>query len=163
MPGAETPTETPSADQVLQTAQAMAEATLAAETPTATRVPPTATPDIPTQTPTPVLTATPSSPIVTADYNANVRRGPGESYEAIDIFLAGAQGNVVGRYDNSPIGTWWFIERIGEGLNGWVWSGAVTLSGSAVGVPVLALPPTSTPTPEPTSPPQPTATPTATP
>ncbi len=162
-PGAETPTETPSSDQVLLTAQAIAEATMAAVTATPTRVPPTDTPEVPTDTPTPMLTATPSSPIITADYNANIRNGPGEIYEVIDVILAGSQGNVIGRYDNSPIGTWWYIERIGEGLNGWVWDGAVTLSGSALGVPALEAPPTSTPSPEPTSPPQPTDTPTATP
>lgn len=161
LPGGETPTETPSSDQVLQTAQAIAEATLAAVTPTPTRVPPTVTPDVPTATPTTASTATPSSPIVTANYNANIRNGPGEIYLVVDVILAGAQGNVVGRYDNSPIGTWWYIERIGEGLNGWVWDGAVSLSGSTLGVPVLEAPPTSTPSPEPTGEPQPTIAPTA--
>ncbi len=158
-PGQESPTETPSSDQVLQTAQAIAEATLAAVTPTPTRVPATETPALPSETPTPDFTATPSSPIITADYNANIRQGPGENYEVIDVILGGAQGNVTGRYDNTPIGTWWYIERIGGGLNGWVWSGAVSVSGNASGVPVLALPPTSTPTKEPTGVPGPTNTP----
>lgn len=162
-PGAETPTATPSSDQVLQTAQAIAEATLAAITPTATRVPPSDTPDVPTETPAPEVTATPSSPIITADYNANVRRGPGEGYEVLDVILLGAQANVVGRYDDSPIGTWWYIERIGDGRDGWVWSGAVSLSGNANGVPGLTPPPTSTPTEEPTDAPAPTEEPTAEP
>lgn len=158
-PSAETPTETPSSDQVLQTAEAIAQATLAAVTPTPTRVPATDTPEIPTETPTPNFTATPSSPILTADYNANIRNGPGENYDIIDYILAGSQGNVTGRYDNSPIGTWWYIERIGGGINGWVWDGAVTVAGNTSGIPVLALPPTSTPTKEPTNPPAATNTP----
>ncbi|MCZ6529185.1 MAG: hypothetical protein O6949_02480, partial [Chloroflexi bacterium] len=61
---------------------------------------------------------------------------------------------------------WWLIRRFGEaGRDGWVWSGAVTLSGNEAGVPVLEPPPTPTPTPseEPTGPPPtPSDTPTAT-
>lgn len=162
LPGREEATATPSSDQVLQTAQAIAAATLSAVTDTPTPLPPTDTPSPPTETPTPAATATPSSPVITADYNANVRNGPGEEYEVIDFLLAGDQANAIGRYDDSPIGTWWLIERIGEGLSGWVWSGAVTLSGSDLGLPVLEPPPTSTPSPEPTGEPVPTNTPTAT-
>jgi uncharacterized protein YraI len=100
--------------------------------------------------------------VITADYNANVRRGPGEEYEIVDFVLAGEQADVIGRYDDSPIGTWWLIQRIGEGRNGWVWAGAVTLSGNDFGVPAVEPPPTSTPSPEPTGPAAPTDTPTPT-
>lgn len=151
LPGRQPATPTLSSDQVLQTAQAIAQATLAAATPTPTQLPPSPTPAPPTDTPTPQPTATPSSPIVTANYNANIRRGPGEGYEGIDFLLDGAQAAVLGRYDNSPIGTWWYIRPIGRGLEGWVWSGAVSLSGSDFGVPVLTPAPTSTPVPGPTS------------
>ena len=153
------PTATISSDQVLLTAQAIAQQTLEASTPTITNtaVPPTDT--VPAETPTPADTATPASPIVTADYNSNVRAGPGEEYEIIDFLLIGQSANVAGRNDESEIGTWWFIRRIGEGKDGWIWAGAVTLSGSDAGVPVLERPPTSTPSPEPTDKPAPSDTP----
>jgi len=63
------------------------------------------------------------------------------------------------------MGTWWYIKRIGQGLNGWVWGGAVTFSGDATGIPYLEAPPTPTATskavetdtsePEPSSTPKP--------
>lgn len=165
LPSREPESPTPSSDQVLQTAQAIAQTTLDAATSTPTSVPPSETPGTPTETFTPEATSTPSVTMVTADYNANVRGGPGEEYDIIDFILAGEQADVAGRYDNTPIGTWWFIRRTGElGRDGWVWGGAVTLSGSEAGVPVLEPPPTPTPSPEPTSPPDPTTeTPTPTP
>jgi uncharacterized protein YgiM (DUF1202 family) len=162
LPGQEQSTATPSSEDVLQTAQAIVAATLSVVTDTPSPLPPTDTPGLPTETPTPPATATPESPLITADYNANVRRGPGEEYEIVDFILAGEQADVIGRYDDSAIGTWWLIQRIGEGRNGWVWAGAVTLSGSDFGVPPVEPPPTSTPTPEPTGPPVSTDTPTPT-
>jgi len=156
----EASTPTVSSEQVLQTARAIAQATLEAASPTPTRAPPTDTPGPPTETFTPEPTGTPSTPLVTADYNANLRSGPGEEYEVLDFFLGGEQANVVGRYDDTPIGTWWSIERIGEGRDGWIWSGAATLSGSDLGVPVLVPPPTPTPTLEPAGTPPPSETPT---
>jgi hypothetical protein len=103
--------------------------------------------------------------VITANYNANIRRGPGQDYEALDILFGGKQADVLGRYDNSPIGTWWYVRPIEAGITGWVWSGAVTLGGSDLGVPLLTPAPTTTPTPEPTGVPSatPTATPTASP
>ncbi|NIM92513.1 MAG: hypothetical protein GTO18_02200 [Anaerolineales bacterium] len=158
----ETVEPTMSSEDVLRTAEAIAAKTKSASPPTSSPTPiaPTATPPIETATPEP--TATPSSPKVTANYNANVRAGPDESYEVIDIFFQGQEADVIGLYQHPTMGIWWFIRRIGEGLNGWVWNGAVTLSGDASGVPAYELPPTSTPAPEPTSPPEPTETPTAT-
>jgi len=159
--GTESVTPTASGDQIVQTAQAIAQATLAAATSTPTQVPPTPSPAPPTNTPPPAATLTPASPVVTANYNANIRRGPGENYEVLDFLLGGQQADVFGRYDNSPIGTWWYVRPIGSGITGWVWSGAMALSGSDFGVPVLTPVPTSAPTPESTS--APTQTPTATP
>ena len=160
--GADTPT--PSSEQVLQTAQAIVQATLDAVTPTETMSPPTDTPGPPTETFTPEPTGTPSIPTAVADYNANIRFGPGEEYEVIDFILAGEAGEIVGRYDDTPIGTWWFIRRFGEaGRDGWVWGGAVTLIGNEAGVPVLEPPPTSTPTAGPTASPSETPEATATP
>lgn len=149
-------TPTISAEQVLLTAQAIAEATLQAVTPTQppTPLPPTETPIQETATPEP--SPTPGSPILTAVYNANVRFGPGEEYPVIDFLLAGQTADVVGRNDDTPIGTWWLIERTEQGRNGWIWSGAVEVSGSTVGVPVLEKPPTPTPTKGPSKTPGPT-------
>ena len=163
----EADTPSPSSEQVLQTAQAIAQATLDAVTPTQTMAPPTDTPGPPTETLTPEPTDTPSIPTAVADYNANIRSGPGEEYEVIDFILSEEAGEIIGRYDDTPIGTWWFIRRFGEaGRDGWVWGGAVTLSGNETGVPVLEPPPTATPTeapPGPTAPPSETPDATATP
>lgn len=156
----EADTPTPSSEQVLQTAQAIAQATIDSATSTPTLAPPTDTPGPPTETFTPEPTGTPSIPTAVANYNANIRSGPGEEYEIIDFILAEEAGEIVGRYDDTPIGTWWFIRRFGDaGRDGWVWSGAVTLSGSEAGIPILEPPPTPTPTEEPTGPPPPSETP----
>ena len=152
----ETETPTASSDQVLQTAQAIAQATLDAITPSP--LPPTVTntPGPPTETSTPEATATPSIPTAVADYNANIRGGPGEEYDVIDFILAGEAGEIIGRWDDTPIGTWFYIRRFGEaGRDGWVWSGAVTLSGNDAGVPFMTPAPTATATEEPTNPPPP--------
>lgn len=153
-------TPTLSSEDVLATAQAIAEQTLQAATETPSPTPPTPSPTTPLETTTPEPTSTPSIPLLTADYNANVRFGPGEEYDIIDVILAAQAAEVVGRYDDTPIGTWWFIRRIEGGIDGWVWSGAVTVSGNAAGVPVLEPPPTPTAKPKPTDTPEPTATPT---
>ncbi len=148
-------TPTLSSDDVLRTAEAIAQQTRQAVSATPSPTPPTPTLTEPLETPTPEATATPEKPTVTADYNANVRNGPGEEYEVIDFFLEGQQGEVAGRYENPSSGTWWFIRRIGGGLDGWVWGGAVTFAGDESRVPVLEPPPTTTPTPKPTNPPPP--------
>lgn len=145
-------TPTLTSQDILATAQAIAEATrlAASPTPPPPTFTPTATPILETATPT--VTATPIAPTVTATYNANVRMGPGEDYPVIDFLLTGQQGNVLGRYDKSPIGSWYYIKRIGTGLNGWVYSGAVTVGGDLSKVPVWEAPPTPTPGPSPTPP-----------
>jgi hypothetical protein len=137
-------TPTPSAEEVIRTAEAMAAQTreaatpipsltpVAPVTPTATIVPATSTSDV---------TATPavSGPVATANYPVTVRSGPGEEYEDIDLFLTGQMARVVGRYDDTPIGTWYLLQRIDVGKDGWVWSGAVTLTGDPTLIPVLDL------------------------
>jgi uncharacterized protein YraI len=75
--------------------------------------------------------------VAAANYPVAVRSGPGEQYEDIDLFLTGQMARVVGRYDDSPIGTWYLLQRIDAGKDGWVWSGAVTLTGDAALVPVI--------------------------
>lgn len=156
-----TGTPTISSDDVLKTAEAIAAATrnAATATPSQTPITPTATEIL--ETVTPAATATPLSPIVVADYNANVRSGPDEAFPAIDVFLQGDEADVLGRYQNSGNGTWWSIHRVAGGLDGWVWGGAVTLSGDANLVQFLESPPT--PEIEPTEKPTKTGAPSETP
>jgi len=135
-------TPTLSSEDVLRTAQAIAEKTRSAPTDTPTPVPQTATPTIPLPTSTPTETATPNFAAATAKYNVSVRSGPGEEYPIVDLFLQGQTAQVIGRYDDSPIGTWYLVTRIGQGINGWVWSGAADVSGDLATVPVLEAPPT---------------------
>jgi hypothetical protein len=135
--------ESLSSEEVLATAQARAEATRQAtfQTPPPTPITPSPTAPLITDTPVPTVTPTPARPIATADYNAYVRTGPDEAYGDIDFLLQGQQGFIIGRYENSVTGTWWYIERIKEGKDGWIWSGAVTTSGDVLGVPLLEAPP----------------------
>jgi hypothetical protein len=159
-PTPEEPTQ--SSEDVIRTAEAIAEQTRKAATSTPSPTPITPTPTVIPETDTPEPTPTPSKPVVRADYNANVRSGPDESYAVIDFFLQGQEADVIGQYQNPRMGVWWYIKRIGEGLSGWVWGGAVTLSGDASNIPYLQPPPTSTPTKPPTSPPAATDTPSPT-
>jgi hypothetical protein len=153
-----TATATISSDDVLQTAEAIAAATRSAAPPTPTPTPLTPTATEILETATQAATDTPLSPIVVADY---VRSGPDEAFPAIDIFLQGDEADVLGRYQNSVNGVWWSIHRIGAGRDGWVWGGAVTLSGDAGRVPFLESPPT--PEIEPTDKPTKTSEPSETP
>jgi hypothetical protein len=150
---------TRSSDDVLRTAEAIAAQTREATTATPSSTPPTPSPTAVEDTATIELTPTPGSPIALASYNANVRNGPDESYEVIDFFLAGQEADVIGWYQNPSSGMWWFIKRIGPGLNGWVWGGAIIISGDTSGVPMFEPPPTATASPKPTNPPSPTETP----
>jgi len=143
------PTPTLTADDVLATAQVMVELTRNASTPTFTPAPATATATQPLESPTPSATATGPAPVVTANYIANVRSGPGEVYPVIDLLLQGETAAAVGKYDDVTSGRWWMIQRLGAGLNGWVWGGAVTFSGDENSVPFLEAPPTPTETPSP--------------
>jgi hypothetical protein len=136
---------TVSSDDVLATAHAIAQMTRNAPTDTPTPVPETATPTVPPDTPTPSATATLNFPAVTASYPVSVRSGPGEEYPILDLFLEGQAGQIIGRYDLTPIGTWYLITRIGQGINGWVWSGATVVTGDISTVPVLEAPPTPEP------------------
>jgi hypothetical protein len=134
---------TRSSDAVLATAYAKAELTKQATFQTPPPTPVTPSPMPPLESPTPTVTVTPtlSQPVVTADYNAYVRSGPDESYESIDFFLDGQRAFVEGRNENGTNGTWWYIRRIDEGKDGWIWSGAVTLAGDVSGVPIIEAPP----------------------
>jgi hypothetical protein len=132
-------TPTPPAEDVIRTAEAMAEQTrqAASPTPSPTLVTPTAT--FTPVTPTVAVTPTPavSGPVVTADYPVTVRVGPGETYVQVDLMLTGQMARVVGRYDDTPIGTWYLLQRVEVGKDGWVWSGAVTIVGDPALIPVV--------------------------
>jgi hypothetical protein len=137
-------TETRDGEDVIATAQAYAEQTRQATLLTLPPTPITPSPTATIASPTPEPTATPSFPIVVADMNSRVRSGPSEDYPIIDFFTEGTSADVLGRYENADYdpSTWWSIRRIGEGRDGWVWSGVVTLSGNPEVVPFLELPPT---------------------
>ena len=139
---------TRSSEDVLRTAEAIAEKTRQASTNTPVPVPTESTPSptVVEETATPLPTETPASPIVRPNYNANVRSGPDEIYPVIDFFLEGQEADVIGLNIHPVLGTWWYIKRIGPGLNGWVWGGAVTLFGDASNVPYFEAPPTPTAT-----------------
>jgi len=139
-------TPTRSGESIISTAKAFAEQTRQATAQTPPPVTISPSPTVIPETSTPEPTETPSIPMVTADYNAYVRGGPDEIYPNIDFLLTGQTAEVIGRFENNTTGTWWYIRRIGEGKDGWIWSGAATLSGYAGGVPVLEAPPTPTPT-----------------
>lgn len=128
---------------VIETAVAKAEQTRQATMQTPPPTPVTPSPTVPrvTATPIPTETPTPSSPIARAEYNAYVRSGPDESFENIDFFLEGQTAEIAGRYTNEETGTWWFIQRIDTGKDGWVWSGAVSVSGDENSIPFLDPPP----------------------
>ena len=134
---------TRSSEDVMATAYAEAELTKQAtfQTPPPTPVTPSPTAPLVSPTPTLTVTPTPSQPVVTANYNAYVRTGPDESYEAIDFFVEGQRAFVIGRFENETNGTWWSVQRIDEGLDGWVWSGAVTITGDASNILLLEAPP----------------------
>lgn len=146
------PTESPtlSSEDVLATAQAIAEATRSASTPTPSRVAATATPSEVPPTRTPTATGTPETPIIIADYNAHVRSGPAEAFDSIDYLLEGDRANAAGQFLNDESGSWYFVRRIEGGRDGWIWGGAVTLSGNVNLIPYIESPPTPTPGPSPT-------------
>ena len=138
-------TPTLASDDVLRTAQAIAAQTRNAPTDTPTPVPGTATPTIALPTSTPTETSTPDFAAITASYNVAVRSGPGVEYPILDLFLQGQTAQVIGRFYEEEKGTWYLVTRIGQGINGWVWSGATEASGDLVGVPILEAPPTPEP------------------
>lgn len=151
-PGSTRAAPTLTGDQAMHTAEAIAQLTSQAITPTLSPVPasPTATPILATSTPAP--TASSTSPMATAKYPVAVRTGPGEVYEQIDLFLQGQVADVYGQYTEPAIGLWYYLHRIGAGKDGWVWSGAVDFSGNPGQVPSMDAPPTpsepiSSPTP----------------
>ncbi len=138
-----TSVSTQSSEGVISTAKAYAEMTLQVteQTPPPMRL--TSSPPTPIDTPTSISTSTPEIPIVTANQDANVRSGPSEDYPVIDLLFVGISAEIDGRYENiyyDP-STWWRIHRVGEGKDGWVWTGVLSVSGNIDDVLILIPPP----------------------
>jgi len=138
-----TAVSTQSSEGVISTAKAYAEMTLQVTEQTSAPTSLTLSPTAPIETPTSIPTSTPESPIATANQDANVRSGPSEEYPVIDLLFAGVSAEIDGRYENvlyDP-STWWRIHRIGEGKDGWVWTGVLSVSGNIDEVPIRIPPP----------------------
>ena len=92
----------------------------------------------------PTVTSSPSGVIVTIRLDqdqANIRSGPGTSYERIGIMIAGQQAPAKGR---SVGGEWILIEYPGvPGGLGWVYSPLVAITPG--NLPIVEPPPTPTP------------------
>ncbi|MCC7352669.1 MAG: SH3 domain-containing protein [Anaerolineae bacterium] len=119
--------------------------------PTDTPVPPTATPMPPSATPTPI-----PSPFALAITEANVRLGPGTTYQVMGALKKNALLQIVGR---NPAGDWWQVCCI-NGKQGWIAASVVEEGGRLQDVNVAAnIPPSPTPTPRATPTPKMTPTP----
>ena len=87
--------------------------------------------------------ATPCSPLVTANSAVNVRKGPGTVYDIVGALTVGGTAGIAGK---SSDGTWWFIDfPAGDGGHAWVSSSVVTSSCVPAAVAVIAAPPTPVP------------------
>lgn len=76
--------------------------------------------------PTPELGATACSPRVTANLNANIRKGPSTAYDAIGALLTGQSAPIAGRNAGA---TWWYIDfATGPGGKAWIAASTVTAS-----------------------------------
>ena len=87
-----------------------------------------------TQTPVPTI-APPivTGKIVASDSAANVRSGPGTTYDRIGTLPGGVKVQVTGR---SPQKDWWRVSA--DGIEGWVFSGLVIVEGDTQAVPCIA-------------------------
>jgi len=134
---------TRSSEDVLETAKAVAEITRHAtfQTPPPTPVTPSPTSPPLTETPAPTDTPLSATPMVSANYNAYVRVSPGEDKGHVGFFLQDQNAVVIGRFENSISGTWWLIQRLEGGDDGWIWGGAVTFVGDESVVPLVEIMP----------------------
>jgi len=106
-----------------------------------------ATTEPPTASATPEVTASPSatpcSPIVTANMNANVRKWPDVKYgDPIGNLLAGQTAPIAGQNAEA---TWWYINfTAGPGGHGWIAATTVTASCLPASVAIIPVPDTPT-------------------
>lgn len=105
-----------------------------------------ATPSLtPSITPSPTLTSSPTSDqaVVFISENTNCRYGPGSVYDLIEIFMAGASADLVGKNQEE---TFWFIQdQEGGFIKCWLWGKYATPEGNTENLPVFTPPPTPTP------------------
>ena len=102
----------------------------------ATLAPPVGTPVPPTAA---IIPATACSPIVTANMNANVRRGPSTEYDAVGYLPTGTSAPVAGRNEED---SWWYIVfAAGPGGHAWIAKSVTTAACLPAVVQVVAAPP----------------------
>jgi hypothetical protein len=113
---------------------------LASEVPTDTDTPASI---VEQASPTLPASATPCTPLVTANSAVNVRKGPGTVYDIVGALTAGGTAGITGK--NSD-GTWWYIDfPAGEGGHAWISGSVVTPSCVPASVAIIAAPPTPLP------------------
>ena len=87
----------------------------------------------------------PGVPHVTANVNANVRKGSRPSHEPVGVLLNGQTANIDAR---NATGTWYLISfPAAAGGQGWIAASVVDLSGDISTIPIVADPHTPTYTP----------------
>jgi len=141
--------ETDSNDDLNSQAGTLVALTLAAQnTPTQENTPlPSPTLAL-TGTPTPTITPTYSVPMLKVNEPTNCRTGPGQSFDILFTFNAGATTEIVGYY---PTNNYWTVKVQGQDEPCWVWGEYATASGSTWAVPTVNPPPAPTASP-PTAP-----------
>jgi len=97
-----------------------------------------------TPSPTPTITPTYSVPMLKINEPTNCRTGPGQSYDILFTFNAGASVEIVGHY---PTNNYWTVNVQGRNEPCWVWGEYATVSGSHWTVPTVNPPATVTPSP----------------
>ena len=82
--------------------------------------------------------------MLTINEPTNCRTGPGQSYDILFTFNAGAKVEIVGRY---PTNNYWTVKVQGLEQPCWIWGEYSTVSGSYWTVPSVTPPATVTPSP----------------
>jgi uncharacterized protein YraI len=137
--------ETDSDDDLADKAATYVAQTLTAQSPpTQENTPlPTAT-SAGTKSPTPTITPTYSTPMLKINEPTNCRTGPGQSFDILFTFNAGATVEIVGYY---PTNNYWTVKVEGQDEPCWVWGEYATASGSTGAVPTVNPPPAPTASP----------------
>ena len=124
----------------LTAAQTSAQTSTPSETPQPARTPTLSI----THTPTPSITPTYSVPLLTINEPTNCRTGPGQSYDVLFTFNAGAVAEIVGRY---PTNNYWTVKVQGLDQPCWIWGEYTAAAGSYWAVPTVNPPATATASP----------------
>jgi hypothetical protein len=96
----------------------------------------------PTRGVTVTITPTFSTPMLTVLEQTNCREGPGQEYQVVFTYLAGAQLEITGRYD--PNNFWLVKSPESQTGSCWLWGEYVEVTGSYWAVPSVTPPPTAT-------------------